>query len=103
VLLVGWIACYFGYCWAASGQTPGMTVFGLRVVGGDGDRLAPRGAVVRLLVYPVSFLFFGLGLAGIIVGRRHRALHDVAADSAVVYDWDARAAHLRFLARRPLL
>lgn len=103
LLLVTWIALYFGYCWASSGQTPGMAVFGLRVVAGDGEHLAPRHALVRLVVYPLSFLFFGLGMVGIVVGRRHRALHDVAADSAVVYDWDARAAHLRFLARRPLL
>jgi hypothetical protein len=51
-------------------------------------------------VFPFSFLFFGLGLIGIAIGQEHRALHDVAAGSTVVYDWDARAARLRFLAKR---
>lgn len=47
-----------------------------------------------------QFLFFGLGFAGILVQREHRALHDLIAGSAVVYAWDARAARLRFLARQ---
>jgi len=40
-------------------------------------------------------------VVGIVIGREHRALQDVLAGSAVVYDWDARTARLRFLARRP--
>ncbi len=59
-----------------------------------------RGAAcVRALVFPLSFLFFGLGFLGILVQREHRALHDLLAGTAVVYAWDARAARLRFLAR----
>jgi hypothetical protein len=34
------------------------------------------------------------------IDRRLRALHDLIASTAVVYSWNARAARLRFLARR---
>ncbi len=94
-----WEFFYFGYSWAASGKTFGMAVLGIRVVRADGSALGPRRAAVRAVVFPLSFLFFGAGLLGILVDRRHRALHDVIAGSAVVYAWDARAARLRFLAR----
>ena len=39
------------------------------------------------------------GFAGILLGDRRRALHDVIAGTAVIYSWDARAARLRFLSR----
>ena len=58
-----------------------------------------RRAVVRTLALPLSFLFLGLGFAGILLGDRRRALHDVIAGTAVIYSWDARAARLRFLSR----
>ena len=41
-----------------------------------------------------------LGMVGIVTNREHRALHDRGARTVVVYDWDARGARLRFLARR---
>jgi uncharacterized RDD family membrane protein YckC len=99
VVFVAWQFFYFGYCWAASGRTPGMALVGVRVVRADGAGLEPRRGVVRALVFPLSFLLCGLGFLGILVQREHRALHDLIAGSAVVYAWDARAARLRFLAR----
>ncbi len=99
ILFAAWEFLDFGYSWAASGRTLGMAVLGVRVVGADGAPLPPRRGVVRALVFPLSFLFFGLGFLGILVQREHRALHDLIAGSAVIYSWDARAARLRFLAR----
>ena len=96
---VGWEFLYFAYSWAASGKTLGMAVFGVRVVQPDGTDASWRRAVVRTLAFPLSFLLFGLGFLGILVGDRRRALHDVIAGTAVVYSWDARAARLRFLSR----
>jgi len=75
-------------------------LLGIRVVRRDGHDFDFRRAFVRALVYPLSFLFLGLGLLGAVFGRERRTLHDVAAGSTVIYDWDARAARLRFLARR---
>jgi uncharacterized RDD family membrane protein YckC len=39
-------------------------------------------------------------VAGILLGRDRRALHDVIAGTTVVYDWDAREARIRSLARK---
>jgi uncharacterized RDD family membrane protein YckC len=98
-LFVAWQFFYFGYSWAVSGRTFGMAVLGIRVVRADGGILDPWHGVLRALVFPLSFLLFGLGFLGILVQRERRALHDLIAGSAVVYAWDARAARLRFLAR----
>ena len=94
-----WAFTYFAYCWAASGRTAGMALFGVRVVRDDGTVASGRRAVVRTLALPLSFLLLGLGFVGILLGDRRRALHDVIAGTAVIYSWDARAARLRFLSR----
>jgi uncharacterized RDD family membrane protein YckC len=99
ILYVAWEFFYFGYSWAVSGRTFGMAVLGVRVVRADGATAEPRRGVLRALVFPLSFLLFGLGFLGILVQRERRALHDLIAGTAVVYAWDARAARLRFLAR----
>ncbi len=99
VILVAWEFFYFGYSWAVSGRTFGMAVLGVRVVRADGTILDPWRGAVRALVFPLSFLFLGLGFLGILVQREHRALHDLIAGTAVIYAWDARAARIRFLAR----
>ena len=99
IIFVVWEFFYFGYSWAASGRTLGMAALGVRVIRADGAGLDPWRGVVRALVFPLSFLLFGLGFLGILVQREHRALHDLIAGSAVIYAWDARAARLRFLAR----
>jgi uncharacterized RDD family membrane protein YckC len=94
-----WAFVYFAHSWAASGRTVGMAAFGVRVVRDDGTEVSGRRAVVRTLAFPLSFLFLGLGFAGILLGDRRRALHDVIAGTAVIYSWDARAARLRFLSK----
>ena len=98
-LLVVWGFLYFFVPLAMSGRTPGMALVGLEVVRRDGSNLDGGHAALRVLTLPLSFLSLGIGLVGVVVGREHRALHDVLADTAVVYGWDARAARLRFLAR----
>jgi uncharacterized RDD family membrane protein YckC len=97
---LGWEFFYFWYCWGASGKTPGAALLGIRVVRQDGQRLGFGRAFIRIVVFPFSFLFFGLGLLGALLGKQRRTWHDIAAHSTVIYDWDARAARLRFLAQR---
>lgn len=87
------------------GRTFGKAVVGLRVVGEDGSTLTGGRALVRTLVFPVSVAVAGLGLLLILFQKRHRALHDLAARTAVVYDWGDREAQVpvpitRFLERR---
>jgi hypothetical protein len=53
----------------------------------------------------MSYLLFGAGFLGIVVGRERRAFHGLIAASAVVYDWGERNAEMptpisRFLAKR---
>lgn len=98
-LLTVWSFFYFAVPWAISGRTPGMLVLGLRVVRRDGSPLDVGHAFLRALVFPLSFILLGLGLIGIVVGREHRALHDVLAKTTVVYAWDAQRTRLRRLAR----
>ncbi len=100
VVFAGWQFLYFAYSWATTGKTPGMAILGIRVVRADGAAAEPVRAVIRTLAFPLSFLLCGLGFAGILVQREHRALHDVIAGTAVVYAWDARAARVRLLAAR---
>jgi uncharacterized RDD family membrane protein YckC len=97
--LFAWAVLYFAVPWAVSGRTPGMLLLGLRVVRRDGSPLDPGHAFLRALTLPLSFLLLGLGLIGIVVGREHRALHDVLARTTVVYAWDAQKVRLRRLAR----
>ncbi len=86
-----WAAGYFVVSWALAGRTLGLGLLGLRVVRHDHEPVSLRASVVRVLVLPTCFVF-GLGAVGIVVGRRHRALHDVAASTLVVYDWGDRPA-----------
>jgi len=100
VVLVCWGFVYFAYQWSLSGKTIGMALFGLQVVSTDGRPASARQAVLRTLVLPVSIALAGIGFFMILVQRQRRALHDLAAHTAVVYSWDARAARLRWLARK---
>jgi uncharacterized RDD family membrane protein YckC len=100
--LIGWLFLYFWYCYTLSGKTPGMAFLGLRVVRGDGSTLDGRHAAIRVITLPWGMFVLGLGYLGIVFGRRRRAWQDMLADTAVVYDFDARAARLRFLVRKPI-
>ena len=100
VALGVWAFVYFAFPQSMSGRTLGMGLVGLRSVRTDGSELHARQAILRTLFLPLSFLLLGLGFALIVLRGDRRALHDVLGGSAVVYAWDARAARVRFLARR---
>jgi uncharacterized RDD family membrane protein YckC len=87
----------FVYLWLGlvlAGRTGGMALIGLRAVERDGTPLSGKSALVRTLVFPFSFLFFGLGFLGMLFSPERRTLHDAAAGSAVVYDWGDRPADM---------
>ena len=100
VAVVVWFFLYFSYQWALGGKTLGMAIFGLRVVTSDGAPISGRAAVIRTVTLPISIAVVGLGLVGIILRVDHRGWHDRLARTCVVYDWDARAARLLWLARQ---
>ena len=99
IAFFAWEFFYYAYSWTASGRTPGMWLLGVQVVGQDGSRAGTRRGLVRTLAFPLSFILLGLGFISILFEHDRRALHDLIADTAVIYSWDARDARLRSLAR----
>ena len=100
-MLTLWEFFYFTYQWAVSGKTLGMAILGLQVVTRQGGPISGRQAVFRTVGLGVTlFLTLGIGFLGIVYQRDRRALNDFIAGTAVVYDWDARAARLRWIARK---
>jgi uncharacterized RDD family membrane protein YckC len=83
------VIAYAFVFWIMTGQTPGMMLMGLRVVGRDGEHLSFWRALRRLLGYIVSILFLFLGFAWILIDDRRQGWHDKIADTYVVYAWDA--------------
>ncbi|HXZ62902.1 MAG TPA: RDD family protein [Acidimicrobiales bacterium] len=94
-----WEFVYFAYQWAVSGKTLGMAIFGLQVVTRQGEPIGVRRAALRTIGLGITLLTLGIGFLGIVFQRERRALDDLIAGTAVVYDWDARAARLRWMAR----
>jgi uncharacterized RDD family membrane protein YckC len=94
VTLAVWAFLYVYVSLLIAGRTFGKGLVGIRVVTGEGAAIGGRAAFVRTILLPLSTLAMGLGLLGIVLGQRHRALHDVAANTCVVYDWGARSAQI---------
>ena len=101
--LISWVVwefVYFSYQWAVSGKTLGMAVLGLQVVTKQGGPISGRQAVIRTIALGLCLLTLGIAFLGIVFQRERRAFNDFLAGTAVVYDWDARAARLRWMARK---
>jgi uncharacterized RDD family membrane protein YckC len=99
-LLVGvayalWQFTYFAGLTAITGRTIGKAVLGVSVVRPDGTRVAARGAAMRTIAFPLSFVLFGAGFFLGVIRRDRRQLHDLIGGTAVVYAWDAETARLR--------
>lgn len=96
--LLVWTFLYWWYPLTTFGKTVGMALVGIEVVRSDGSRVNAKRAAWRTFVMPWSFILLWLGLVPIVTSRRHRALHDKAADTVVVYDWPATSP--RYLSGR---
>ena len=77
-------AFYFTYCFAATGQTIGKWVCGLKVVNARGELLGFRKAFYRWLGYLVSRLFLYAGFIWVAFSREKRGWHDKIAGSYVI-------------------
>jgi uncharacterized RDD family membrane protein YckC len=95
VCYASWAFVYVAAQLAATGRTVGKALLGLMVVEAGGESLRVRDALVRTLVFPLSFLLFGVGFLLGLIRRDRRELHDLIAGTAVVYAWDASTAELR--------
>jgi uncharacterized RDD family membrane protein YckC len=76
-------AVYFTAFWSSTGQTPGMRLFGLRVVAG-GATPGVGHSLLRFAGLAVSILTLGLGFLPVLFDRRRRALQDFLAGTEVV-------------------
>ena len=84
----GWFVLF----WTTAGQTPGMRLLGLRVVGPDGLPPSPARALVRLAGLAVAIIPAFAGFLPVLVDDRRRALQDFAAHTVVLYD-HTRSSH----------
>ena len=69
------------------GATPGKRAMGLLVVHDDGTPVGPSASLIRNLLRAVDFLplFYGAGLASMLLDRDFRRLGDLAAGTLVIY------------------
>jgi uncharacterized RDD family membrane protein YckC len=77
-------ALYFVIFWAATGQSPGKMVVGIKIVRTDGSRVSWTQSILRYIGYIVSALALSLGYAWIAFDSRRQGWHDKMADTVVV-------------------
>jgi uncharacterized RDD family membrane protein YckC len=77
---------YFAGFWALVGQTPGMRLLRLRVLGPSGTSPGFGRSLVRLAGAWLALVPLGLGLLPVLFDDRRRALQDFIAGTTVVRD-----------------
>jgi uncharacterized RDD family membrane protein YckC len=76
---------YFPFFWVRGGQTPGMRMFGLRVVmDRDGGPVTLGPAILRLVGYWVDTVVLYLGFVWVLIDKRRRGWHDLIAGTVVI-------------------
>ena len=79
------VGTYFVIFWSTTGQTPGMRIMGLRVLGGDGRQLGVVRSVVRLIGLVLAIIPLFAGFLPVLVDNRRRGVHDMLAGTVVVH------------------
>ena len=87
VILVNFLIYFVYYIgfWMVAGQTPGKSLMGVRIVRTDGARLKIQNAVIRLVGYWISTMFFFMGYWWVLFDSRRQGWHDKLARTMVVY------------------
>jgi uncharacterized RDD family membrane protein YckC len=85
-------AVYLISFWSLTGQTPGMSIVGLRVVAPGSPRLTLRMSIRRLFGLMLAAIPLGAGFLGIIFSERRRGLEDVIGHTEVHYALSERQA-----------
>jgi uncharacterized RDD family membrane protein YckC len=80
------LVVYFVICWAVWKRTLGYRVLGLRLVKTDGTAVTWGTAIVRGLMFIVSFVPFTLGLVWAAFNPRKQGWHDLVAGTWVIRD-----------------
>lgn len=84
LLLFAVTSGYFVWFPGAESRTPGMALFGLRVLRTDGSALGMSGAIQRWGAFLLSTAVFGLGILWTAFSDVQRGLHDHLAGTHVV-------------------
>jgi uncharacterized RDD family membrane protein YckC len=79
------LAAFYIFFWRLKGQTLGMQVWKIRVLGRDGEKLGYLQCLIRFAVATVSTLAFGLGFIWLYFNKERLTLHDIASRSHVAY------------------
>jgi uncharacterized RDD family membrane protein YckC len=85
----GWlliVATYFVLFWSAAGQTPGMRLLNVRVVGPSGKPPSIGRSLVRLVGLLLAIIPLFAGFVPALFSERRRALPDLLAGTVVLYD-----------------
>ena len=82
------VGTYFVVFWSTTGQTPGMRLLGLRVVGPDGGHPGVWRSLVRLVGLALAIIPLFAGFLPVLFDARRRALQDYLARTGVMYDGD---------------
>ena len=86
------VAAYFVLFWSTAGQTPGMRLLALRVVGPDSGHPGVGRSVLRLVGLGLAIIPLFAGFLPVLVDQRRRGLHDFMAGTEVRYEPDAQVA-----------
>ena len=85
-------AIYLVSFWSLLGQTPGMSIVGIRVVAPGEPRVTLRLSIRRLLGLALAAISLGAGFLGILFSDRRRGLEDVMGHTEVRYSLSERQA-----------
>jgi uncharacterized RDD family membrane protein YckC len=89
LLTSGWAlvaGVYFTVFWSGAGQTPGMRLLRLRLLGRDGRPPSLGWAVVRVFGTALAIIPFFAGYIPVLFDSRRRGLPDFLAGTAVFYE-----------------
>ena len=79
------LAAFYIFFWRLKGQTLGMQVWKIKVLGRNGETLGYRQCLIRFAVATVSTLALGLGFIWMYFNKERLTLHDIASRSHVAY------------------
>jgi uncharacterized RDD family membrane protein YckC len=86
------VATYFVVFWSTAGQTPGMRLLALRVIGPDGEHPGTARSLLRLIGLVLAIVPLFAGFLPVLVDPRRRGLHDYLAGTVVLYELEAQPA-----------
>jgi uncharacterized RDD family membrane protein YckC len=80
------VGTYFVLFWTAAGQTPGMRLMALRVLGRDGGHPTLGRSIIRVIGLALAIIPLFAGFLPVLFDARRRALQDFMAGTTVVYE-----------------